>query len=90
MTALSVESDEVHLDVSRVDTAAQVITSNHVSIGPGGTTMRPIRLRYAWPSELDLMARLAGLTLESRYADWEASPFDASSERHVSVYRKPR
>jgi hypothetical protein len=43
-------------------------------------------LRYAWPAELDLMARLAGLRLRHRWADWERRRFDASSVRHVSVY----
>ena len=44
--------------------------------------------RYIWPSELDLMARLAGLRLEHRWADWDRSPFTAQSARHVSVYAK--
>lgn len=43
--------------------------------------------RYAWPSELDLMARLAGLRLTARYGDWSGSPFTATSGRHVSVYQ---
>ena len=45
--------------------------------------------RYVWPGELDLMAQLAGLALESRHADWSGSPFTATSQSHVSVYRKP-
>ena len=44
--------------------------------------------RYVWSSELDLMARLAGMTLESRHADWEGSPFTGDSDSHVSVYVK--
>ena len=43
--------------------------------------------RYIWPSELDLMARLAGFQLESRWADWNRTPFTAESGSHVSVYR---
>jgi len=42
--------------------------------------------RYAWPSELDLMARLAGLTLEARWSDWHQSAFGQASKNHVSVY----
>ncbi|MFC6083453.1 class I SAM-dependent methyltransferase [Sphaerisporangium aureirubrum] len=45
--------------------------------------------RYIWPSELDLMAQLAGFTLESRTADWTTAPFTAGSRSHVSVYRLP-
>jgi hypothetical protein len=43
--------------------------------------------RYIWPSELDLMAQLAGFTLESRHADWTGADFTADSPSHVSVYR---
>ncbi|MGN6612696.1 MAG: class I SAM-dependent methyltransferase [Angustibacter sp.] len=46
--------------------------------------------RYIWPSELDLMARLAGFELESRHADWSGGEFTADSRSHVSVYRLPR
>lgn len=45
--------------------------------------------RYVWPSELDLMAQLAGFTLESRWADWDCSEFTGASRSHVSVYRFP-
>ena len=50
--------------------------------------MYPGRLRYVWPSEMDLMARLAGLGLRERWADWRRSPFTAQSGSHVSVYGK--
>ncbi|MFB6891026.1 class I SAM-dependent DNA methyltransferase [Kitasatospora sp. NPDC056327] len=53
-----------------------------------GTREHTVRFRYVWPAELDLMARLAGLTLERRFADWEGTPFAADSQAHVSVYRK--
>jgi hypothetical protein len=45
--------------------------------------------RYIWPAELDLMAQLAGLELETRHADWSGTEFTADSRSHVSVYRKP-
>lgn len=51
--------------------------------------MRPVRLRYAWPSELDLMAQLAGLRLRDRWSSWERSPFTSESSMHISVYAKP-
>ena len=46
-------------------------------------------MRYAWPAELDLMARLAGMRLEHRWVGWEREPFTAPSSSHVSVYVKP-
>ncbi|HZS87623.1 MAG TPA: hypothetical protein VFE42_09065 [Chloroflexota bacterium] len=48
-----------------------------------------MQIRYAWPSELDLMARLAGLRLSERRGDWTGEPFAAASTRHISVFRKP-
>ena len=45
--------------------------------------------RYAWPSELDLMARLAGMTLRERWGGWKREPFTSDSPRHVSVWEKP-
>ena len=50
--------------------------------------MYPGRLRYVWPSELDLMARLAGLRLRERWADWHRSPFMSESRSHVSIYER--
>jgi hypothetical protein len=54
----------------------------------GGVRLYPVPLRYAWPSELDLMARLAGLELRERWGGWDRSPFDASSSGHISVYSR--
>ena len=45
--------------------------------------------RYAWPSELDLMAQLAGMTLRERWSGWEREPFTSDSRKHVSVWEKP-
>jgi hypothetical protein len=47
-----------------------------------------VPFRYVWPSELDLMARIAGMTLESRWQDWDRSTFTAESRKHVSAWRK--
>ena len=56
-----------------------------------GIRLYPVEIRYAWPSELDLMARLAGLRLRERWGGWSGESFDASSGTHVSVYeRAPR
>jgi len=57
----------VRIDVARHDPIAQQVVAQHVVITEAGTRFYPVRLRYCWPSELDLMARLAGLRLESRW-----------------------
>ena len=76
--------------VDTVDVATQLLTSHHFSRQPDGTYRRgESRHRYAWPAEMDLMARLAGLTLTERYADWDRSAYTGESERHVSVAGAP-
>lgn len=87
--ALEVERGHVKLDVQQHDPVMQTISYQRVRIEAGGTTMAPLVLRYAWPSELDLMARLAGLDLTHRWSGWDRAPFTADSTRHVSVYTRP-
>lgn len=79
-----------YLGVDVMDVERQHLVSYHVHFGDG----REARVdrsphRYIWPSELDLMARIAGFELESRHADWSGAPFTAESTSHVSVYRLP-
>jgi SAM-dependent methyltransferase len=81
-----VELDNVEIAASIQDAIAQTITTQILTISESGISMLPVRLRYAWPSELDLMARLAGLRLRERYEDFERRPFTAASTGHVSVY----
>lgn len=90
--ALQVTSELVDLEASTHDAATQTVTSQHVVISEEGLRLQPVYLRYAWPSELDLMARLAGLVLRQRWAGWDRSAFASSSGAHVSVYgrRQPR
>lgn len=83
-----VEPDRVMIDVSRHDPAEQRIDSSHVVLTESGTKLYPVGLRYAFPAELDLMARLAGLELTNRWGGWRRQPFDAASDRHVSVYAR--
>ena len=83
------DTDQAVLDLGRIDPASQEITTQHVVIEAGQVTSYPVRLRYAWPSELDLMARLAGLRLRERWAGWDRGPFGPSSGQHISVYEKP-
>jgi SAM-dependent methyltransferase len=84
--AIRVEQDDVALDVALVDPAQQLITCQHVVLTPDGIRFYPVRMRYAWPSELDLMARLAGLRLTNRWGGWDRSAFTGESTSHVSVY----
>jgi SAM-dependent methyltransferase len=84
--ARQVDAEQVRLDVSRHDWAAQTITSQQVVLDPAGVRLFPVYLRYIWPSELDLMCQLAGLRLVDRFAGWRREPFTADSGVHVSVY----
>jgi SAM-dependent methyltransferase len=84
--AESVEVDEVWLDVGRVDPVEQRLDESHVRLSRDGVRLYPIVQRYAWPSELDLMARIAGLRLLERWGGWDRTPFTADSRLHVSVY----
>lgn len=79
--------DHVRLAVSLHDPLSQRVNSQHVAIGSDGTHCYPVQLRYAWPSELDLMARLAGLRLMERWSTWQRSPFSASDSSHISLYK---
>ena len=81
-----VGSDRVGLDVCHYDPVTQLLDENHVELSPSGIRFSPIVCRLIWPSEMDLMARLAGLRLVNRWAGWRDEPFVAASERHVSVY----
>jgi hypothetical protein len=67
----------------------QTYTSHHIWLTGDTVTQLAIPFRYAWPAELDLMARMAGLEPEYRWADWDRSPFAQTSVKHVSVWRKP-
>jgi len=84
--AEAIDVDEVWLDVGRHDPVRQLLNESHVSLSGAGVRVFPIVTRYAWPAELDLMARIAGLRLKDRWGDWKRGPFDSNSERHVSVY----
>ena len=78
----------VRMDVSIHDPKNQVVDFRHIDLTEEGIKLYPGRLRYAWPSELDLMARLAGLRLRERWDDWNRSPFTSKSRSHVSVYER--
>jgi len=72
-----------------VDLVNQISISHHYHIDGDRVRTNSPAFRYVWPSELDLMAQLAGLDLESRWANWQCEPFSGESRSHVSVWRKP-
>jgi SAM-dependent methyltransferase len=71
-----------------VDLVDQISVSHHYFIDNGRARTRSAAFRYVWPSELDLMAELANLELEHRWADWQRSPFTGESRSHVSIWRR--
>jgi SAM-dependent methyltransferase len=70
------------------DVVTQRLSGQHYHLEDGRMEASPTEMRYAWPAELDLMARVAGLRLEHRWAGWRREPFTALSPSHVSVYVK--
>ena len=84
--AEAIRVNEVRLDVLRHDIAAQMTEESHVSLSAAGIHLNPVVQRYAWPSELDLMARIAGLRLKQRWASWTRERFTSTSSNCVSVY----
>ncbi len=86
----SVTENGVTLETAIHDPVRQVVEHQYVRLGSTGTRLIPLPMRYAWPSEIDLMAELAGFKLECRWADWERRPFTGDSTMHVSLYRLRR
>jgi hypothetical protein len=77
-----------HVGVEEYDLAAQIAVSRHWWVIDGELRTFSSPHRYVWPSELDLMAELAGMTLVERWADWSRSPFISDSRSHISVWQK--
>jgi SAM-dependent methyltransferase len=80
---------ETHLGIDEYDVAHQGLVSHHFRAVGGTFEKRSIPFRYVWPSELDLMARIAGMTLRERWSGWKREPFTGDSTKHVSVWEKP-
>ena len=87
-TMVVFDASEDHWGIDEYDVVAQGLVSHHFSAVDGAVHKSSIPFRYAWPAELDLMARLAGMRLRERWADWDRSPFTADSGKHVSVWEK--
>lgn len=84
-----IRSDETGWSFDVYDVVTQRLTSNHYWIGRQGVRAFCGPGRYVWPSELDLMARIAGMKLENRWSGWKREPFTETSRSHISVYQKP-
>ncbi|MEO5634190.1 class I SAM-dependent methyltransferase [Gaiella sp.] len=78
------EVNATHVGIDEYDVANQGLISHHYT-----TRLNSVPFRYVWPAELDLMARIAGLTLHERWGDWDRSPFTRESRKHVSVWHRP-
>jgi SAM-dependent methyltransferase len=84
--AEQVDIDSVTLDVALYDPITQLLEENHVHLTTNGIQMSPMVARLITPGEMDLMARIAGMRLIQRYANWQKTVFDSHSTAHISVY----
>jgi SAM-dependent methyltransferase len=85
-STLLVDDDRTIVDASMLDQAHQRVRSQHIVINDDGIRRYPVELRYAYPAELDLMARIAGMRLRERFGGWDRRPFTSESGWHISVY----
>lgn len=83
---IRIEEHAVQMDVSQHEPDKQLITNQHLMLREQGTQFYPVKLRYIWPSEMDLMARLSGLVRKARWSDWKKHDFTEDSGKHISVY----
>jgi SAM-dependent methyltransferase len=88
-TVIPFRADPEGFSFDAYDVVTQRFSSQHFYLVDGRLEAYPVEFRYAWPAELDLMARLAGMRLQDRWAGWRREPFTAVSPAHVSVYEKP-
>lgn len=77
---------EVHIDATEIEFDKQVVDTQHIVLTEQGTRFYPVRLRYIWPSEMDLMANLSQLQLRERWSDWKKTRFTSKSQNHISIY----
>ena len=84
--ATNITTDEVLLDVGKHDAVEQRVVSQKIVITEGNVRMYPAQMRYAYPSEMDLMARVAGMRLRERWSNWKREPFTSESGKHISIY----
>lgn len=84
--ATRVTNDLVELDVGHHDAASQRVVSQKVVFNDGKVRLYPLQIRYVWPSEMDLMAQVAGLRLRERWGNWKRESFGSESAKHISIY----
>ena len=89
MRVTQISGSHLKVDASRHDPVKQIIVGSHVRIDNAGVSLLPVTIRYSWPTELDLMAQLAGLVLTERWDSWEKAPYSTNSGGVVSVYQRP-
>jgi Methyltransferase domain len=87
-TVLPWRADPSGMSYYVYDVVAQRLSGQHYYFKDGQVEASPTEMRYVWPAELDLMARLAGMRLEDRWGGWKREPFTHLSPSHVSVYLK--
>ena len=83
------DASETHWGIDEYDVANQGLISHHFEVRDGKVEKSSGPFRYVWPSELDLMAELAGMRLRERWSGWGREPFTSDSRQHVSVWEKP-
>jgi SAM-dependent methyltransferase len=83
------DAGDRHWGIDEYDVARQGLVSHHFDLVDGRYERLSMPFRYVWPSELDLMAQLAGMTLRERWGGWNGEPFTGDSRSHVSVWEKP-
>jgi SAM-dependent methyltransferase len=88
-TVQAFRATPTHVDFDEIDVVTQLSCSHHYVVDDGTYEVFSVPFRYVWPSELDLMARIAGLTLRERWGDWNRAPFTGDSGKHISVWEKP-
>ncbi len=87
-TVRAFDVSATRLGFDEYDVVSQGLISHHYSVVDGRLEVASVPFRYVWPSELDLMARLAGMTPRERWSGWKREPFTSDSTRHVSVWEK--
>ena len=81
-------TERISIETVELDPVEQMMRTTQAVLANGSIRLYPADHRYAWPAELDLMAQLAGLDREARWADWGGAPFTGESRAHVTVYRR--
>lgn len=83
---VNIGDDDLRFEVTEINPLKQQVSSKMIHITENGTRMYPVKIRYAWPAELDLMAEIAGLELQHRWGSWQKSELTLQDNIHISVY----